>query len=285
MCICACARTRACACVHVDMSHLVLALHPLPHLGRAALCQGGAEQHPPRLLRRGTRRLPHGARCLCRAACRLRRGSGRRGESGGRRGGGSGGGGRHVRGGNGGGGGGLRLLGRSEPPPRRVTARALVPRGRRRGHGEAIGALPLGVWLEGRQSNRLVGERPPIRSDLLCLNATESAVETAPNAPGTQQPTMVAPLIMHRAAEWLLQVRGTAGGWRPLRRSLRSYGDAPHADPVPSGLGQRVRATTKTRLLTVRGVTARLKRTVAERPATRSTVALHLKRLWSGLGL
>lgn len=44
-------------------------------------------------------------------------------------------------------------------------------------------------------------------------------------------------------------------------------------------------ATTKRRLLTVSGVTARLKRTVAERPATPSTVALHLKRLWSGLGL
>lgn len=88
-----------------------------------------------------------------------------------------------MRGGNGGVGGGLRLLDRSEPPPRRVTARALGPRGPRRGHREAIGALPLGVWHEGSQSDRLVGERPPIRSDLLCLNATESAIETAPNAP------------------------------------------------------------------------------------------------------
>ena len=41
----------------------------------------------------------------------------------------------------------------------------------------------------------------------------------------------------------------------------------------------------ETALSTICGVTARLKRTVAERPATRSTVALHLKRLWSGLGL
>ena len=204
----------ACAHVHlhVDISHLILALHAIPHLGRAALCQGGADQHPPRLFRRGTRRLPHGARCLCRAARRLRRGSGRRGGSGGRRGGGSGGGGRHVRGGNGGGGGGLRLLDRSEPAPRRVTARALGPRGPRRRHGEAIGALPLGVWLESRQSDRLVGERPPLRSDLLCLNATESAVQPVPNAPHSN----LVPLIRPRAAEWLPQVHGTPGAWRPL---------------------------------------------------------------------
>ena len=165
-------------CNALYMSHLVLALHPLPRCGGAALCQGRTEHHPPRLLRCGTRRLPHGARCLRRAARCLGRGSGRRGGSGG---GGSGGGGTHMRGGSGGGGGVCRLLGRSEPPPRRAGARALVPRGPRRGHGKAPGAYPGGVWLQGRQSDRLVGVRSAIRSDLVCSNATESANWTGPH--------------------------------------------------------------------------------------------------------
>jgi hypothetical protein len=66
----------------------------------------------------------------------------------------------------------------------------------------------------------------------------------------------------------LLHVRGEA-------RSLESpytKGDG----IVRGGVAQEIA------LLTIRGVTARLNRTVAERPVTRSTVALHLKRLWLG---